>query len=156
MEILNKILYRLHLKKPPKKNHDNKEIIPGFIKEAAEARQLDTSDAVFAFKTDMSDAEEYGDVFIFFDHKGIYKILFKDVDFTQNKKSKKKKPDFKPEISGIVAIPIDEIDEIHTEQYLATGQLTYTFKGEYYSLGYFSIGLLEKADNFRKIFSIYY
>ena len=155
MEILNKILYRLHLKKPPKKNHDNKEIIPGFIKEAAEARQLDTSDAVFAFKTDMSDAEEYGDVFIFFDHKGIYKILFKDVDFTQNKKSKKKKPDFKPEISGIVAIPIDEIDEIHTEQYLATGQLTYTFKGEYYSLGYFSIGLLEKADNFRKIFNAF-
>ena len=155
MEILNKVLYKLHLKKPPRKPPENKDIIPGGIKEVLEEKQLDTSEAVFSFKTDMSGAEEYGDVFIFFDPKGIYKIRFKVTDYTQ-KKDKKKKTDFKPEITSIVAIPIDEIDEIHTEQYLATGQLTYTYKGEYHSLGYFSIGLLERADNFRKIFNAVY
>ena len=70
----------------------------------------------------------------------------------QSKKSKKKL-EYKPKLLKLTCIPIDEIDELFAEQYLATGQLTYKFNSEYYSLAYFSIGGLEKADNFKKIFN---
>ena len=52
-------------------------------------------------------------------------------------------------------LSIDEIDEIFVEQYLATGQLTYKYNNEFYSLAYFSIGALERADNFKKIFNTF-
>lgn len=154
MGIINKVLYKLHLKKPPRPPKSPMEIIPKPIAEILEAEGLDTSSVIYSFKTDMTKAEEYGDVLIFFDKKGIYKARFSE-DIRPKSKKKHKKVDFKPELLNLVAIPADEIDEIFTEQYLATGQLTYTFNGEYYSLGYFSIGLLEKADNFRKIFNAF-
>lgn len=155
MSVINKILYKLHIKKPPKKAPSSKEILPEPIREVLEKEGLDTSNAVFSLKTDMTSAEEYGDNLIFFDEKGVYCAVFKERELPKKQKKKHKKPDLKPELLKLTAIPIDEIDEIFAEQYLATGQLTYTFKGEYYSLGYFSIGLLEKADNFRRIFNAF-
>ncbi len=155
MSFINKILYKLHIKKPPKKAPPAKEILPEPIRGVLEKEGLDTSNAVFSLKTDMTSAEEYGDNLIFFDEKGVYCAVFKEKELPKKQKKKHKKPDLKPELLKLTAIPIDEIDEIFAEQYLATGQLTYTFKGEYYSLGYFSIGLLEKADNFRRIFNAF-
>ena len=155
MSVINKILYKLHIKKPPKKAPPSKEILPEPIREVLENEGLDTSEAIFSLKTDMTSAEEYGDNLIFFDEKGVYCAVFKEKELPKKQKKKHKKPDLKPELLKLTAIPIDEIDEIFAEQYLATGQLTYTFKGEYYSLGYFSIGLLEKADNFRRIFNAF-
>lgn len=155
MSFINKILYKLHIKKPPKKAPPAKEILPEPIREVLEKEGLDTSNAVFSLKTDMTSAEEYGDNLIFFDEKGIYCAVFKEKELPKKQKKKHKKPDLKPELLKLTAIPIDEIDEIFAEQYLATGQLTYTFRSEYYSLGYFSIGLLEKADNFRRIFNAF-
>ena len=155
MSVINKILYKLHIKKPPKKAPTAKEILPEPIREVLENEGLETSEAIFSLKTDMTSAEEYGDNLIFFDEKGVYCAVFKEKELPKKQKKKHKKPDLKPELLKLTAIPIDEIDEIFAEQYLATGQLTYTFKGEYYSLGYFSIGLLEKADNFRRIFNAF-
>ena len=155
MSVINKILYKLHIKKPPKKAPTAKEILPEPIREVLENEGLKTSEAIFSLKTDMTSAEEYGDNLIFFDEKGVYCAVFKEKELPKKQKKKHKKPDLKPELLKLTAIPIDEIDEIFAEQYLATGQLTYTFKGEYYSLGYFSIGLLEKADNFRRIFNAF-
>lgn len=156
MEIANKILYKLHLKKPPRPPFQKGEILPAPIKEALEKEKLDTSTVIFSFKTDMCGAEEYGNVFVFFDEKGLYVTQFDEPPLPSKRKRKKTKSDeFKPTLLKLVSIPLDEIDEIFAEQYLATGQLTYKYKDEYYSLAHFSIGLLEKADNFRRIFNAY-
>ena len=152
MEILNKILYKLHIKKPPRSHKGERELLPPPVKDILEKENLDTSSVIFSLKTDMCGAEEYGDVYIFFDEKGIYTA---EIEEPINPKKNKKKVDFKPKLLKLTSIPIDEIDEVFAEQYLATGQLTYTCKGEYYSLGYFSIGLLERADNFRRIFNAF-
>ncbi len=152
MEILNKVLYKLHIKKPPHSPKGEREFLPPPVKEILEKENLDTSSVIFSFKTDMCGAEEYGDVYIFFDEKGIYTAEFEEAI---KPKKNKKKVDLKPKLLKLTSIPIDEIDEIFAEQYLATGQLTYTYKGEYFSLGYFSIGLLERADNFRRIFNAF-
>ncbi|MBO5463335.1 MAG: ABC transporter ATP-binding protein [Clostridia bacterium] len=152
MEILNKILYKLHIKKPPRSHKGERELLPPPVKDILEKENLDTSSVIFSLKTDMCGAEEYGDVYIFFDEKGIYTA---EIEEPIKPKKNKKKLDFKPKLLKLTSIPIDEIDEVFAEQYLATGQLTYTCKGEYYSLGYFSIGLLERADNFRRIFNAF-
>ena len=152
MEILNKILYKLHIKKPPRSHKGERELLPPPVKDILEKENLDTSSVIFSVKTDMCGAEEYGDVYIFFDEKGIYTA---EIEEPIKPKKNKKKLDFKPKLLKLTSIPIDEIDEVFAEQYLATGQLTYTCKGEYYSLGYFSIGLLERADNFRRIFNAF-
>ncbi len=154
-EILNRALYKLHLKKRPHPPAPPKELIPEPVKEVLEAEGLDTSSVIFSIKTDMTAAEEYGDTLIFFDEKGLYRAVFKEKELPKKPPKRHKKPDLKPELLHLTAIPIDEVDEVFAEQYLATGQLTYTFKGEYYSLGYFSIGMLERADNFRKIFNAF-
>lgn len=153
MKILDKVLIKLHLKNPPRPKKKTDEILPPAVKEALEKENLDTSDIIYGFKSDMSDAEEFGDCYIFFDSKGIYTASFKDAP--PPPKPKKKMPEAKPELKKLACIPITDADEIFAEQYLATGQLTYTFNGEYYSLGYFPIGALEKADNFRKIFNAF-
>ena len=145
-------MYKLRLKSPPRSHLKKSELLPPFVKEILETERLDTSSIIFSFKTDMCDAEEYGSVYIFFDEKGIYTAHFEE---SIKPEKSKKKIEFKPRLTKLSAIPIDEIDEIHVEQYLATGQLTYTYKGEYYSLGYFSIGLLERADKFAKIFNAF-
>lgn len=150
MEILNKILYKLHIKKPPRHHHDRGDSLPSPVKEALENESLSTEDVIYTFKSDMSDAEEYGDLYAFFDEKGIYTALFEE---NIEPKKSKKKLEFKPKLLSLSCIPIDEIDELFVEQYLATGQITYKYNSEYYSLCYFSIGALEKADNFKKIFN---
>ena len=152
MEILNKILYKLHIKKPPRSHKGERELLPPPVKDILEKENLDTSSVIFSLKTDMCGAEEYGDVYIFFDEKGIYTA---EIEEPIKPKKNKKKVNFKPKLLKLTSVPIDEIEEIFAEQYLATGQLTYTYKDEYYSLGYFSIGLLERADNFRRIFNAF-
>jgi hypothetical protein len=107
----------------------------------------------------MSSPEAFGEVYVCFDEKGLYIAEFNLPDIDLKKKGKKKKSkkpeELTPTLIKLESFPIDEIDEIFAEQYLATGQLTYSFNGEYYSLAYFSIGLLEKADLFRKIFKAF-
>lgn len=154
MEIINKVLYRLHIKKPPRPPQDRGVALPPPIKEVLGEQGLDTESVIFTFKSDMTGVEEYGDCFVFFDEKGVYTAIFEEAP-TPSKKHRKKKPDFKPKLLRLVCLPINEIDEIFTEQYLATGQLTYKFNGEYYSLAHFSIGGLERADNFKKIFNTF-
>ena len=152
MEFLNKILYKLHIKKRPRPKHDPAEQLPPPIKEALEAEHLSTESIIYTFKSDMCGAEEYGDVYVFFDEKGIYTAHFEE---PAKPKKRKKKLEMKPELLRLTCIPINEIDELFAEQYLATGQLTYKYNGEYYSLAYFSIGKLEKADNLKKIFNAF-
>ena len=151
MEIINKVLYKLHLKKRPRPPFEKGELLPPPVKEALEQENLDTSEIIYSFKTDMVSAEEYGDCYVFFDKKGMYIAEFEEP--VKPKKKSKKKLEFKPSLLSLKCLPIDEIDEVFAEQYLATGQLTYKYKEEYYSLAFFSIGFLERADNFRKIFN---
>lgn len=153
MKILDKALIKLHLKKPSHPKRSTGEILPPAIKEALESEHLDTSDIIYGFKSDMCDAEEFGDCYIFFDSKGVYTASFEDSPVPKSKK--KKLPEAKPKLKKLVCIPTEDVDEIFAEQYLATGQLTYTKNGEYYSLAYFPIGSLEKADNFRKIYNTF-
>ena len=58
----------------------------------------------------------------------------------QKPKKSKKKLEYKPKLLKLTCIPIDEIDELFAEQYLATGQLTYKFNNDYFSLAYCASG----------------
>lgn len=153
MKIINKALYKLHIKKPPRPDFSPSGSLPEPIKEILRAAELNTDSIIYSFKTDMLGAEAFGDCFIIFDEKGLYIAEIEEPELP--KKKKKNAPPPKPVLRKLTCLPIDEIDEIFAEQYLATGQLTYKFKNEYYSLGYFSIGLLSKADSFRKIFNTF-
>lgn len=156
MKILNKVLYKLHIKKPPRPTFSPSGTLPDPIKEILQEEKLDTDSIIHFFKTDMIDAEAFGDCYIMFDEKGVYIAQIEGPELSKkNKKKKKNTPPPKPVLRKLTALPVDEIDEIFAEQYLATGQLTYKYQNEYYSLGYFSIGLLSKADTFRKIFNTF-
>lgn len=152
MKIINKVLYKLHIKKPPRPPFMPSASLPEPIKEVLNQNGLNTDSVITFFKTDMCGAETFGTCFIIFDDKGVYIAEIDEPEILKHK-PKKNTPPPQPVLKKITSLPIDEIDEIFAEQYLATGQLTYTYNGEYFSLGYFSIGLLEKADNFRKIFN---
>ena len=154
MEIINKVLYKLHIKKPPRPNFSPSGTLPETIKEILNEAGLNTDSIIHSFKTDMIGAETFGNCLIMFDENGVYIAEIEEPEI-EKKKKKKKTPPPKPVLRKLTALPIDEIDEIFAEQYLATGQLTYKFKEEYYSLGYFSIGLLSKADTLRKIFNTF-
>lgn len=153
IQILNKILYKLHLKKPPRPHFCRTVSLPDPIKEILNESGLNTDSVIYSFKSDMCDAECFGDTYIFFDEKGIYTAQVEEPPLP--KKMNKKVPPAKPRLLKLTSLPVNEIDEIFTEEYLATGQLTYKYNGEYYSLGYFSLGLLEKADTFRKVFNAF-
>lgn len=155
MENINKVLFKLHLKKMPHPHLPPSGTLPGPVKEILQEAGLNTDSIIFAFKSDMRKAETFGDCFIFFDEKGVYTAEIDEPPLPKKKSKHKKSPPPKPKLQKITSLPINEIDEIFTEQYLATGQLTYKYSGEYFSIGYFSIGLLEKADTFRKIFNAF-
>lgn len=151
MRILKKVLIKLHIKKPPRHPHAGNTALPDPIKEELQKNGLNTENIIVFFKTDMCRAEQFGDAYILLDEKGIYVAEF-DEQIEKSEK-KKKKIEFSPKLLKLTATPLEDIDEVFAEQYLATGQLTYKKGEEYYSLAYFSIGLLEKADNFKKIFN---
>lgn len=154
MGVLDKILFKLHLKKkPPRPPKGQRGELPEPIKKALEDGGLDTSGIISFIKTDMTDAESFGDMFILFDEKGVYTAEFKEE--VKPKKKSKKRLEFKPELLKLTSIPIADIEEMFAEQYLASGQLTYKYEEEYYSLGYFSISLLGQADGFKKIFNAF-
>lgn len=151
IQILNKILYKLHLKKPHRPHFMPTDILPDPIKEILNEAGMNTDSVIYSFRSDMCDAECFGDTYIFFDEKGIYTAQIEEPPLPE--KRNKKTPPAKPRLLKLTSLPINEIDEVFAEQYLATGQLTYKYNEEYFSLGYFSIGRLEKADTFRKVFN---
>ncbi len=153
MNLLNKVLYKLHIKKQPRPKREKGELFPPAVKEAIEGADINVSGVIYGFKSNMCAAEQFGDCYIFFTDENIYTVAFDDPP--PPPKKGKKLPEIKPVINKITSTPIADADEIFCEQYLATGQLTYTHNGEYYSLGYFPIGTLEKADNFRKIYNTF-
>ena len=93
----------------------------------------------------------YSDTYIFFDKDGVYIADFNEE--VNEKKKSRKKIEFKPELLKLTTIPINEIDEICIEKCVATGRLTYKYNGEYFALGCFSIGFLQQAENFTRIFN---
>ena len=155
MNIVNKVLVKLHIKKPPRRGAPPAKELPAPIKEALNAGGLDTSSVIHFFKSDMLECGKYADVYVMFDEKGVYLAEFTEEVRPLKKKKSKKKIEFKPELIKLESYPIDEVDELFAERNLATGELTYKHGDEYYSLCAFSIGLLEKADTFRKVYEAY-
>ncbi len=129
----------------------NFNVLPEPIKNILAENDLNTDNIISVFKTDMNGAESFGDVYVLLDENGIYTAEFEEN--IEHAKKKNKKIEFKPKLLKLCSIPIEDAEEMFAEQYLATGQLTYKKEDEYYSLAYFSIGLLEKADYFKKIFN---
>lgn len=127
--------------------------LPPPVRDALTESGLDLSGLIYFVKSDMSNSESYSDTYFLFDDKGVYSAVFKEE--VKPKKKSKKKLEFKPELLKLTAVPIAEIDEMFVEQYLATGQLTYKFGGEYYSLGYYSLGLLGQMETFSKVFNAF-
>ena len=153
MNIIDKLLIKFHIKKPPE-NHEaehGKGKLPPPIANRLKAEKLNTEDLIFFFKSDMNSKALYSDTFLMFDEKGLYIADFNEEIKPKNKS--KKKLEFKPELLKLTTIPIEEIDEICIEQCIATGRLTYKYKGEYFSIGCFSIGLLSQAECFQKVFN---
>ncbi len=89
MEIINKILYKLHFKKRPRPPFSQGELLPAPIKEALNEAGLNTDSIIYAFKTDMKSAEEFGDLYVLFDEKGIYIALFEEPPLPPARKKKK-------------------------------------------------------------------
>ncbi len=154
MNIIAKLLIKLHFKKTPRPPFLDINSLPEAIKSILEENGLSTEKTIAFFKTDMSGAEAFGDMYILFDEKGIYTAEFEE-SIEPPKNKTKKKIEFKPKLLKLTCTPIEDTDEMFAEQYLSTGQLTYKKGNDYYSLAYFSIGLLEKADNFKKIFNAF-
>lgn len=149
-----KVLVKLHLKKPH--HHGDRPPrgkLPPPVEKVLNEQGLDTSALIYTAKCDMDNEACYADTYLCFDEKGVYRASFNER--VEPKKKSRKKLEFVPELRELTCIPIDEIDEICVEQYLATGQLTYKFGGEYYSLCSFSIGMLGQLENFVKIFNYF-
>ena len=154
MKIINKILVKLHIKKPPEKpDGDNKSSVqlPPPIAERLKEEKLNIDNLIFYFKSDMNSSALYSDTYILFDKDGVYIADFNEE--VKKKKKSRKKLEFKPELLKLTTIPINEIDEICIEKCVATGRLTYKCNGEYFALGCFSIGFLSQAENFTRIFN---
>ena len=153
MRILNKLLVKLHIKKPPEIPDGEKGDLklPPPIAERLKQENLNTDNLIFSFKSDMNSEALYSDTYVFFDKDGVYIADFNEE--IKEKKKSRKKLEFKPELLNLTTIPINEIDEICIEKCVATGRLTYKYNGEYFALGCFSIGFLQQAENFTRIFN---
>ena len=150
MNLINKILIKLHIKKPPHGHGIPVGKLPEPVNALLKENGLDTDNLIYVFKSDMCDAERFGDFYVMFDEKGVYTAEIQEPEIPKKKKKTSPAP---PSLVSLSAVPIEEIDAVYAEQYLATGQLTYKYKDEYFSLCYFSIGNLEKADTLQKIFN---
>lgn len=153
MNIIDKLLIKFHIKKPPEKHgfEHEKSKLPPPVSERLKEEKLDTDNLIFFFKSDMNSELLFSDTFLMFDENGLYIADFNEE--IKPKKKSKKKIEFKPELLKLVSIPINEIDEICIEQHIATGRFTYKYNNEYFNLGCFSIGLLSQAECFQKVFN---
>ena len=119
MKIVNKILFKLHLKKRSHPVFTPSGQLPEPIMQVLNENGLDTDNIIYTFKTDMSNAETFGEVYVCFDEKGLYIAEFKMPEIDDKKKSKRKKNKKPEELSPVLlklsSIPIDEIDEVFAE-----------------------------------------
>lgn len=153
MNIINKALIKLHLKKKP---HKDKPFgfgeLPTPVKELLNKEGLNTDNLISNIKLDMNEEECFSDVYLCFDEKGIYYSELEE-PVLPDKKNSKKRLEFKPKLLKLRCIPIENIDEIFIEQYLSTFQITYKYNGEYYSLCFSTLKSLSQAEEFAKIFN---
>ena len=155
MELLDKFLIKLHIRKPHPHDRDARKLPPP-VAEALAGEGLDTSQLITFFKTDMVAFDRFGDAYVMLDEKGLYLAEFEETVGPRPPKQRGRKkhgPEYKPKLRQVVAIPLEDADELFTEKNLATGQLTYRKGEEYYNLCWFSLSCLADADRFRKIFA---
>lgn len=155
MELLDKILIKLHIRKPHPHGRDARTLPPP-VAEALAGEGLDTSSLITFFKSDMVAFDRFGDVYVMLDEKGLYLAEFEETVGPRPKKKHggdKHGPAYKPKLRQLIAVPMEDADELFTEKNLATGRLTYRKGEEYYNLCWFSLSCLAEADRFRKIFT---
>lgn len=151
---LNKVLFKLHLKKPPFPPFEGKKDLPPPIKECLNKNGLSTDSLIYFAKSDMNADGLFSDFYVLFDEKGVYCAEFNEpVEPVKEKKNSRKKIEFKPELLKLISLPVSDIDEMLVEQYLSTGQLTYKKDGEYFSLTYFTIGKLSQFEELTRVFA---
>ncbi len=156
MNIFKRVLIKAGIiKKPPGDFHPH-GVMPEVFSEVLKSNGVDTEKIIFSFKTDMSAADVFGNIFMFFDSENIYLAEFnEEIRPPEKKGKKKKKEDFKPQLLSLKKLAVSQVDEVFCEQYTSAGELTYKSGEEYFSLGFFSIGLLEKADTFKKVLNAF-
>lgn len=150
-DIINKGLIKLHLKKPHFDHSLKKDGLPPSVKECLESEGLLTDSLIYTLKSDMNNDKLFSDFYVMFDEKGVYTAEFSEP--VVPKKKSRKRLEFKPRLLSLVSLPISDIDEMFIEQYLSTGQLTCKSGSEYYSLCYFSLGLLSRFEELTKVFN---
>ena len=92
MKIINKILVKRHIKKPPEKPcGDNKSSVqlPPPIAERLKEEKLNIDNLIFYFKSDMNSSALYSDTYILFDKDGVYIADFNEE--VKEKKTRKRK-----------------------------------------------------------------
>ena len=90
MKFINKLLIKLHIKKPPENSDDDNKgniKLPPPVAERLKNENLNTDNLIFSFKSDMNSEALYSDTYILFDDKGVYIADFNE-EVKQKKKSK--------------------------------------------------------------------
>ena len=90
MKIINKILFKLHIKKPPHPVFTPSGQLPEPIIKVLNENGLNTDNLIHTFKTDMCSPEAFGEVYVCFDEKRLYVAEIESPDIDLKRKSKKK------------------------------------------------------------------
>ena len=72
MDIINKVLFKLHLKKAPPQNGKFNKELPQPVKDVLLKEGLNTDSVILSVKSDMNNDELFSDCYVFFDEKGLY------------------------------------------------------------------------------------
>lgn len=153
MDIINKVLFELHLKKAPPQNGKFNKELPQPVKDVLLKEGLNTDSVILSVKSDMNNDELFSDCYVFFDEKGLYFAEMSE-EVLPEKKSRKKLS-FSPRLLNLVCTPMGDIDEMLVERNLSTGRLTYKKDGEYYSVCFFSLGLISHFEELSKVFNAF-
>lgn len=114
---------------------------------------LNTDELIFSVRGDMDNELSFCEEWICFDKDGLY--IAKGSAEVIKKKGKRSHPEQKVSISEILSFPMDTIDELLTEQYVATGSLLMKENGELKRLTRFSSGRLGSFNDLTHAFNSY-
>ena len=112
---------------------------------------LDVSGLMYVCRGDMTMDGCYRDTWAAFDGKGVY-YAEGEVTISPRKKKNSKIPEVQIRIDTVEALPIGEVDRLECEQFVSTGRLVASQKGEYRTLSRFSIGCVRGFHELAKAY----
>ncbi|MDR2647971.1 MAG: ATP-binding cassette domain-containing protein [Oscillospiraceae bacterium] len=124
--------------------------LPKNVLNLLESQNLRTDDFIFSAVGDMDNDGNYCANWLAFDDKGLY-IAFGTEETV--KKKKRKFPEAAVKLTGLSALPLEDVEELKIERYVTTGRLIAVEKGEERPLTRFSIGKTGDIQKFADCFN---